>query len=184
MWRGSFSAQIPFAAFVGATEPTALDPSAIARNGLHLSGGAPLPDATALAVTLPFYAGNLSAADGLIPPGPINTDDRPLVEYLAPVTQREERVGATRWFRSTELAAFFLRLAELVPPARDPHLALLSASERDFVTAGLSYYQGAVARRLGHDAEAERHFRDFAERIPIAFRPPLDEPNAEGDVVP
>ena len=184
LWRGSFSAQIPFVAFVGATEPTALDPSAIARNGLHLSGGAPLPDATALAVTLPFYAGNLSAADGLIPPGPINTDDRPLVEYLAPVTQREERVGATRWFRSTELAAFFLRLAELVPPARDPHLALLSASERDFATAGLSYYQGAVARRLGHDAEAERHFRDFAERIPIAFRPPLDEPNAEGDVVP
>ena len=184
MWRGSFSAEIPFAAFVGATEPTALDPGVIARNGLHLSGGAPLPDATALAVTLPFYAGNLSAADGLIPPGPINTDDRPLVEYLAPVTQREERAGATRWFRSTELAAFFLRLAELVPPARDPHLALLSASERDFVTAGLSYYQGAVARRLGRDAEAERHFRDFAERIPIAFRPPLDEPNAEGDAVP
>ncbi|MCY4024772.1 MAG: fused MFS/spermidine synthase [Acidobacteria bacterium] len=184
LWRGSFSAELPFAAFVGATGPTTLDPAVIARNGLHLSGGAPLPDATALAVTLPFYAGNLSAADGLIPPGPINTDDRPLVEYLAPVTQREERAGTTDWFRSTELAAFFRRLAELAPPARDPHLALLSASERDFVTAGLSYYQGAVARRLGRDAEAERHFRDFAGRIPIAFRPPLDEPNAEGDIVP
>ena len=184
LWRGSFSAELPFAAFVGATEPTTLDPTVIARNGLHLSGGAPLPDATALAVTLPFYAGNLSAADGLIPPGPINTDDRPLVEYLAPVTQREERAGTTDWFRSTELAAFFRRLAELSPPARDPHLALLSDPERDFVTAGLSYYQGAVARRLGRDAEAERHFRDFAQRIPIAFRPPLDEPSAEGEVVP
>ena len=184
LWRGSFSAELPFAAFIGATEPTALDATVIARNGVHLSGGAPLPDATALAVTLPFYAGNLSAADGLIPPGPINTDDRPLVEYLAPVTQREERAGTTGWFHSAELAAFFLRLAELAPPARDPHLALLSDSERDFVTAGLSYYQGAVARRLGRYAEAERHFRDFAGRIPIAFRPPLDEPNAEGDVVP
>ena len=184
LWRGSFSAELPFAAFVGATEPTTLDPTVIARNGLHLSGGAPLPDATALAVTLPFYAGNLSAADGLIPPGPINTDDRPLVEYLAPVTQREERAGTTGWFRSTELAAFFRRLAELSPPARDPHLALLSDPERDFVTAGLSYYQGAVARRLGRDAEAERHFRDFAQRIPVAFRPPLDEANPDGDVVP
>ncbi len=184
LWRGSFSAAFPFAAFVGAAGPTMLDPAVIARNGLHLSGGAPLPDATALAVTLPFYAGNLSAADGLIPPGPINTDDRPLVEYLAPVTQREERAGTTDWFRSSELAAFFRRLAELAPPARDPHLALLSASERDFVTAGLSYYQGAVARRLGRDAEAERHFRDFAGRIPIAFRPPLDEASEEGDVVP
>ena len=36
---------------------------------------------------------------------------------------------------------------------------------------------------LWRDAEAERHFRDFAGRIPIAFRPPLDEANAEGDVV-
>ena len=46
LWRGSFSAELPFAAFIGATEPTALDATVIARNGVHLSGGAPLPDAT------------------------------------------------------------------------------------------------------------------------------------------
>ena len=184
LWRGTFSPATPFVALVGAAEPTRLDPAVIERNGRHLSGGAPLPDAAALAVTLPFYAGNLSAADGLIPPGPVNTDDRPLVEYLAPVTQREERAGTTGWFDATELAAFLRRLAESAPPARDPHLALLSAAQRDFVTAGLSYYQGAVASRLGQDAEADRHFRDFARRIPIAFRPPIDEGNRAPDVVP
>ena len=184
LWRGGFSAELPFVAFVGATEPTTLDPNVIERNGRHVSGGAPLPDATALAVTLPFYAGNLSEADGLIPPGPINTDDRPLVEYLAPVTQREERAGTTAWFNSTELAIFLRRLAELAPPARDPHLALLTAAQRDFVTAGLSYYEGAVARQLGRDAEADAHFRDFARRIPIEFRPPLDEENPDAEVVP
>ena len=184
LWRGVFSAEFPFVAFVGATEPTQLDPNVIERNGRHLSGGASLPDATALAVTLPFYAGNLSEADGLIPPGPINTDDRPLVEYLAPVTQREERAGATAWFNSTALAAFLRNLAELAPPALDPHLALLTAAQRDFVTAGLSYYQGAVARQLGRDSEADGHFRDFAERIPIEFRPPIDEVNADADVIP
>ena len=184
LWRGSFSAELPFAALVGATGPTTLDPNVIERNGRHLSGGAPLPDATALAVTLPFYAGNLSVADGLIPPGPINTDDRPLVEYLAPVTQREERAGTAGWFNSTELADFLRRLAELAPPARDPHLRRLTAAQRDFVTAGLSYYEGAVARQLGRDAEAEAHFRDFARRIPVEFRPPLDEEDADADVVP
>ncbi len=184
LWRGTFSPATPFAAFVGAAEPTRLDPTVIERNGRHLSGGAPLPDATALAVTLPFYAGNLSAADGLIPPGPVNTDDRPLVEYLAPVTQREERAGTTGWFDSAELATFLRRLAAAAPPARDPHLALLSAAQRDFVTAGLSYYQGAVASQLGRDAEADRHFRDFAGRIPIEFRPPIDEGDTEADVVP
>ena len=184
LWRGTFSPATPFAALVGAAEPTRLDPAVIERNGRHLSGGAPLPDAAALAVTLPFYAGNLSAADGLIPPGPVNTDDRPLVEYLAPVTQREERAGTTGWFDSAELATFLRRLAASAPPARDPHLALLSAAQRDFVTAGLSYYQGAVASRLGRDAEADRHFRDFARRIPIEFRPPIDEGDTEADVVP
>ncbi len=184
LWRGSFSAELPFVALVGATGPTTLDPNVIERNGRHLSGGAPLPDATALAVTLPFYAGNLSVADGLIPPGPINTDDRPLVEYLAPVTQREERAGTAGWFNSTELADFLRRLAELAPPARDPHLRRLTAAQRDFVTAGLSYYEGAVARQLGRDAEAEAHFRDFARRIPVEFRPPLDEEDADADVVP
>ena len=156
----------------------------IEQNGRHLSGGAPLPDATALAVTLPFYAGNLSEADGLIPPGPINTDDRPLVEYLAPMTQREERAGTAGWFNSTELADFLRRLAELAPPARDPHLGRLTAAQRDFVTAGLSYYEGAVASQLGRSAEAEAHFRDFARRIPIEFRPPLDAEDTEPDAVP
>ena len=184
LWRGTFSPATPFVAFVGAAEPTRLDPVVIERNGRHLSGGAPLPDATALAVTLPFYAGNLSAAEGLIPPGPVNTDDRPLVEYLAPVTQREERAGATGWFDSTELATFLRRLAASAPPSRDPHLALLSAAQRDFVTAGLSYYQGAVASRLGRDADADRHFRDFAGRIPIEFRPPIDVGDRDADVVP
>ncbi len=184
LWRGSFSPEIAYVALVGATEPTALDPAVIERNGQHLSGGAPLPDATALAVTLPFYAGNLSEAGGLIPPGPINTDDRPLVEYLAPVTQREERAGTTGWFNSTDLADFLRRLAESAPPARDPHLALLTAAQRDFVTAGLSYYEGAVARQLGRDAEADEHFRDFALRIPVEFYPPIDDEIADADVVP
>ena len=184
LWRGTFSPATPFAALVGAAEPTRLDPAVIERNGRHLSGGAPLPDAAALAVTLPFYAGNLSAADGLIPPGPVNTDDRPLVEYLAPVTQREERAGTTGWFDSAELATFLQGLAASAPPSSDPHLALLSPAQRDFVTAGLSYYQGAVASQLGRDAEADRHFRDFARRIPIEFRPPIDEGDTDADVVP
>ena len=184
VWRGHFGAARPVLALVGADGPTTLDPAVIERNGRHLSGGRPLPASTALAVTLPFYAGNLSAADGLIPPGPLNTDDRPLVEYLAPVTQREERAGATEWFNSAELADFSRRLMELVPPARDPHLTLLSAAQQDFVVAGLHYYNAAVASRLGRDAEADAHFRDFARRIPIEFRPPVDEDDAYVDVVP
>ncbi len=184
LWRGNFTAERPVVALFGAAGPTRLDPAVIDRNGRHVSGGRPLPPSTALAVTLPFYAGNLSAAEGLIPPGPINTDDRPLLEYQAPVTHRDERAGATRWFDSAALADFFARLAERTAPADDPHLALLTTAQREFVTAGRHYYDGAVARQLGRDAEADAHFREFARRIPIAFRPPLDEDDADADIVP
>ena len=184
LWRGHFGARRPVVALVGAAQPTTLDPAVIDRNGRHLAGGRPLPPAAALAVTLPFYAGNLSAAEGLIPPGPINTDDRPLVEYQAPVTQREERAGAAGWFNLAELGDFLRRLMELAPPARDPHLALLTAAQRDLVVAGRHYYDGAVASRLGRSARADAHFREFARRVPIEFRPPLEEDDADADVVP
>ena len=41
-----------------------------------------------------------------------------------------------------------------------------------------------MARQLGRDAEADAHFLDFAQRIPIEFYPPLDERDADTDVVP
>ena len=184
LWRGHFGAQRPVVALVGAAQPTTLDPAAIDRNGRHLAGGRPLPPAAALAVTLPFYAGNLSAARGLIPPGPINTDDRPLVEYQAPVTQREERAGATGWFNLAELRDFLQRLMELAPPSRDPHLTRLTPAQRDLVVAGRHYYDGVVASRLGRTAEADAHFREFARRVPIEFRPPIEEDDAYPDVLP
>ncbi len=184
LWRGHFGAERPVVALVGAAGPTTLDPAVIDRNGRHLAGGRPLPPVAALAVTLPFYAGNLSAAEGLIPPGPINTDDRPLVEYQAPVTQREQRAGATGWFNLAELGDFFRRLMELAPPGRDPHLTLLTSSQRELVTAGRYYYEGVVASRLGHDADAETRFREFARRVPMEFRPPGEVDDADADVLP
>ena len=184
LWRGHFGAERPVVALVGAAGPTTLDPAVIDRNGRHLSSGRPLPPAAALAVTLPFYAGNLSAAEGLIPPGPINTDDRPLVEYLAPVTQREERAGATGWFNLAELGDFLGRLMELAPPARDPHLTRLTPAQRDLVVAGRHYYDGVVASRLGRTADADAHFREFARRVPIEFRSPIEEDDAYPDVLP
>jgi hypothetical protein len=32
----------------------------------------------------------LSAARHLVPDGPLNTDDRPIIEYAAPITQRQQ----------------------------------------------------------------------------------------------
>ena len=41
-----------------------------------------------------------------------------------------------------------------------------------------------MASRLGQDVEADRHFRDFARRIPVEFRSPIDAGDTDADVVP
>jgi len=101
------------------------------------------------------YVGNLAAARALVEHAPLNTDDRPLIEYLAPVTHR--RVGGkTASFlvrdRLTALEAEFL---SAVPPERDPYLRDLTPSERGFSVAGFYTLESAVFRRMGRNAEAD-----------------------------
>ena len=50
--------------------------------------------------------------------------------------------------------------------------------------AGRHYYDGVVASQLGRDADAAAHFREFARRVPIEFRPPTGEDDPYADVVP
>jgi hypothetical protein len=99
--------------------------------------------------------GNLEAARSLFENAPLNTDDRPLIEYLSPVTHR--RVGGkTATFLTRDalvgLCAEFLRAS---PPEKDPYLARLTSAERGFPVAAFFTLEAAVARRLGREKEAE-----------------------------
>ena len=171
VWRGDFFPTKPILALVGHVEPQALDPAVFIERGRLMSGRPDLSPEVVTVLTLPFYAGNLSAAADILPPGPLNTDDRPLVEYRAPVTQRNQRAGRTEWFHAQELVDFLARLMERVPPETDPYLAKLSAGERDYVHGGLSYYRAMVLRHLQREDEAQKWFADFSARVPVPFSP-------------
>ncbi len=175
LWRGDFFPNKPIVALVGAADLAPLDPDVLVARGRALAGDRELPDEAFTAVTLPFYVGNLGRARRLVPEGPLNTDDRPLVEYLAPITHREQRAGHTDWFRSLELASFYRALLDEVTPEADPYLARLDDAERGYVLAGRSYGEAAVYRHLGREVEADRLLRDFVERIPVQFRPSTNE---------
>ncbi|MGE3507976.1 MAG: hypothetical protein AB7N65_03740, partial [Vicinamibacterales bacterium] len=134
------------------------------------------------ALTLPFYAGTLSRAPHLIAPGPLNTDDFPAVEYAAPITQRQQSAGAVKWFTSQALIQFFEALLQAVPPAQDPYLSQLVASEREWVQAGYHYHAASVYRALGRQALADSHRAAFETRVPATFRLPRQvEPSDRQD---
>lgn len=169
MWRGDFYAARPIVALVGSNDPFGLDPATVIERARALA-----PEVAphlALATLLPYYAGNLGAARALLPAGPINTDDRPLVEYWAPLAGRAG-AGTEPWFTSEPLRRFYERLLAAVPPGRDPTLARVPDEARRYVTAGLDYYAAIIYRLRGEDDRArqalERALAALPEELPVA----------------
>jgi len=171
VWRGDFFAEKPILALVGSVDAPTLDPRVVVERGRALGGGRPLPGYVYTAVTLPFYAGNLGRAPEVIPDGPLNTDDRPILEYGAPIAHRRARTGETNWFVGEELLSFYEALHASVPPEEDPYLARLEPETRSYVRAGLAYHRASILRNVGRLAEADASFRTFLETLPIDFRP-------------
>jgi len=167
VWRGDFYIDQPILALVGSVDTEPLDPAAIIRNGRHLRGGAKLDSRTFLAVTLPFYAGNLGESREIVPEGPIHTDDDPVIDYQAPISHRNARAGHAEWFTGLELTDFLDQLVTATPPEADPYLDRLDPAMRGFVAAGHSYHTAAILHSQGRRDEAERRFRDFVDRLPI-----------------
>jgi spermidine synthase len=169
IWRGDFYAARPIVALVGSNEPFALDPDAVVERARALAPGVAAD--FALAAVLPFYAGNLGAARDLLPEGPLNTDDRPLVEYWAPLAGRAA-AGAEPWFTGEPLRRFYERLLEAVPPGRDPTLARVPDGARRYAAAGLDYYAAIIHRLRGEDDQArqalERALSALPEELPVA----------------
>jgi spermidine synthase len=154
VWRGDFSATTPIVALVGYRTPRRLDLDAVVANVRARPEGADYPAERARALALLFYAGNLSASRDLVVDAPINTDDRPIIEYLAPETPLRVVDGEAEWLTGMALQDFFDRLAARVPPADDPYLADVPTAERDDVEAGRLLHEAVLLRAAGRVSEA------------------------------
>jgi len=163
-WRGDFYANKPIVALVASSTPMRLDPARLAARARTLAPGP--TEAIALASVLPFYAGNLAEGRAALGAGPLNTDARPIIEYLSPLTQWSARTDDESWFVSMRLVRFFARLRAAAPLDRDPYLAALSSSERAYVEAGALYYRAIVAGVRGEDDAAKLDVAQALERLP------------------
>lgn len=164
LWRGDFYANRPIVALIASATPMTLDAE---RLRAQVRRVVPAADELALPALLPFYAGNLGAARELIGAGPLNTDDRPVIEYLSPAAQWSGgAAGRPAWFVGMPLVEFFERLQAAVAADRDPYLSALSPSERRYVGAGTSYYRAVVSGLAGDDTAARGALEDALEPFP------------------
>src|SRR6185436_1346885 len=107
----------------------------------------------------------LDAARDLIPSGPLNTDDRPLIEFLAPRLTRVSATGDKDWFTSEALADFTDALASRAASTSDPTLPAtdaVNAARR----AGAALYRYALAARQHDDDRAARYEAEVRRLVP------------------
>jgi spermidine synthase len=175
LWRGDLFPDQSIVALVGQNRAEPLDPQVPIAHGRALAGNPDLPDDLLAAVTLRFYAGNITAS-GLFDEAAINTDQRPLIEYQAPRTQRAVQAGKARWLTGDQLGLLYERLIQDPGVDSDPYLARLNAAQRDYVIAGRSYYHYGVYRLAGLHEQADLLLADFLARTPFERAPPEPQP--------
>ncbi len=149
-WRGNFSATEPIVALIAQSSVGPLDFDAIRRNAHRFRR----PDAAyaggADVMAGLFYLGNatgLNTSDARVP---VNTDDRPVIEHLAPRLRAEGRPPLV----GHELLQFVEQLELATPPYPDPVLQRFPARERVYEEAGKQLYRYYVFASAGMDDSA------------------------------
>lgn len=166
MWRGDFMPDHSIVALVGQEAGARLDPGAVTANFRVRRKTDDMPRDLAMAFVGLFYVNNLTVHRELFADVPINTDDRPIIEYQAPVAQREQAGGERPWFISFPLAQFQAKLLRTLPPARDPYLAELTPAEREYSLAGMDLFSAMVQRSAGNEEQARKHAETFERSVP------------------
>ena len=170
VWRRGFSPKFPLLALIGQGEATPLDAAAFERNLERLRRHAEMPEKLWFP-SIPYaaYAGNLSAARSRFEAYPVATDDRPLVEYLSPITNRDHwGAHSAQVLAFSDLANFLETLFAALAPRDDPYLTNVGDEKIYQVRAGLAFYQSAAYRREGRAQEAAVALREYERMILLA----------------
>jgi spermidine synthase len=113
--------------------------------------------------TLFFYCGNLTGAKELFAGYPINTDDKPIIEYMAPRNYRNRKDTATPWFVGPRLARLVDEVQKRCPPATDPLLAKRSPEDRRLLVAGTAFHWTRIWGVIGDEKECQQAWQRFVK---------------------
>src|SRR6266850_7053383 len=165
LWRDDFYSELPVVGLVGQLAPKPLDLTRIHERALHLPDWSKDPLFSTPRGLLMLYAGSLSAVPDLFGSAPLNTDDNPLIEFLAPKLTRVNSTSNTDWFIGKPLASFYDILDKRWGSTPDP---LLPASEQINTArrAGTALYHYAVAAAGRDEIAARRYETDVRALVP------------------
>jgi spermidine synthase len=164
VWRNNFIPGLEILALVGhrdATPIPACQTSDLASRRAEVAGKDPALltklDLTYTPETsLLFYCGNLTASKEFFSQYPVNTDDRPFIEYTSPLSMRKRVDGFIPTIVGPRYEALIDRLLAQCPPDRDPMLALRTPANRRLVVAGAELHRFWLAKAMEESQKANK----------------------------
>ena len=156
VWRGDFSALKPIIGLLGnkTKEPLSRQ-SWIFKQETDIEERVPL---------LAHYVGSLGPLRGQFSEISPNTDDRPLIEFLSPITQRQIKAEKQNWLAGKELIAFMDTLQ-----AKDDayYLSELEDNLLKLPAAGYHLHFAHLLKQQGKLTKAKEEMDMFTEIIAI-----------------
>jgi spermidine synthase len=171
LWRGDFFADKPIVALIGHPDGRPLDLLELEQRlrRLRESGELRQKIFRDLAGVLMLYAGNLSASAERYAHVPSNTDDRPLLEYLAPrIVGRHGQapVKGKEWFVGSTLASFYRELHADTLEKPDAIFPEQTLRHRQYQMAGEFFYNFNVLMALGQTELAGKSLEYVVDLVP------------------
>ena len=154
MWRGNFRHDRAVVALIGhqeqgqfLTKTPLLTMSKNVLTGWQAGNGEQIP-------LLAHYAGNLEIDDDYLTQAPLNTDDRPIIEYLAPINHRQERAGQVGWFVGKVMFEFTAPYLTDQKLTTDPYLTDLNQIWFNVIQGGYYFHLANMFNKEQHQDAA------------------------------
>jgi len=108
-----------------------------------------------------FYCGNLTGARELFDEYPVNSDDRPFIEYMAPRTYRSRTDAKLPWFVGPRLARLVEEVQRRCPADTDPLLVNRRPANRRLPAAGVAFHRARLWQVIGNEEACKKAWETF-----------------------
>ena len=165
LWRNDFYPNRPVLGLIGAQQPLAVDLDGAGRRLASLpewSRDSLLAAPRSIAM---LHVADLSGGPDIIGPAPLNLDDRPVIEFLAPRLTRTGPAGDKDWLTGEALAQYTEMLSAKLAGRAEPTLPAtpeIAQARR----AGAALFRYAIAATGGDAARAEALMREVSDLVP------------------
>ncbi len=171
LWRHNFQPGSEIVALVGHHDKTPLPGSEldVKADMLQAVEGATHLDLQRLMLpinpqTIPlFYCGNVTESARIFESYPINSDDKPIIEYKTPISLHRDKTEGSPKFVAGKFADLVDRLLENTPPDRDPVLASRGGDSQKLALAGAAFHRAWIAQYENDQQAWMGHWQRFLE---------------------